>query len=43
MINSPQLPDKMKKYHGIASILMRFTLATGFLSAVGSRIEKISG
>ena len=29
----------MKKYQGIATILMRFALATGFLSAVGSRLS----
>ncbi len=29
----------MKKYEGIATILMRFALATGFLSAVGSRLS----
>jgi uncharacterized membrane protein YphA (DoxX/SURF4 family) len=33
------LQDKMKKYQGIATILMRFALATGFLSAVGSRLS----
>ena len=29
----------MKKYEGIATILMRIALATGFLSAVGSRLS----
>ena len=28
----------MKKYQGIATILLRFPLATGFLSAVASRL-----
>jgi putative oxidoreductase len=38
-INKTHLSDKMKKYEGIATILMRFALATGFLSAVGSRLS----
>lgn len=29
----------MKKYQGLATILMRFALATGFLSAVASRLN----
>jgi putative oxidoreductase len=29
----------MKKYQGLATIIMRFALATGFLSAVGSRLS----
>jgi putative oxidoreductase len=28
----------MKKYNGLATVLMRFALATGFLSAVASRL-----
>jgi uncharacterized membrane protein YphA (DoxX/SURF4 family) len=39
IINRSDLTDKMKKYEGIATILMRFALATGFLSAVGSRLS----
>jgi putative oxidoreductase len=39
IINRSHLPDKMKKYEGIATMLMRFALATGFLSAVGSRLS----
>lgn len=29
----------MKKYQGLATIILRFALATGFLSAVGSRLS----
>jgi len=29
----------MKKYQGLATILLRFALAAGFLSAVGSRLS----
>src|ERR1700681_327987 len=39
MINRSHRPDKMKKYQGIATILMRIALATRFLSAVGSRLS----
>ncbi len=38
-MNNVQLSDKMKKYQGIATILLRFALAAGFLSAVGSRLS----
>jgi len=39
MMNKSQLPDRLKRYQGVATILMRFALATGFLSAVGSRLS----
>ena len=38
-MNNAQLSNKMKKYQGIATILLRFALAVGFLSAVGSRLS----
>ncbi len=33
------MSDKMEKYQGFATILLRFALAAGFLSAVGSRLS----
>jgi putative oxidoreductase len=39
MINRSHLPYTMRKYQGLATILMRLALAAGFLSAVGSRLS----
>ena len=33
------MPGNMEKYQGFATILLRFALAAGFLSAVGSRLS----